>query len=153
MMVRGILYLALGALGAAYLPIQAAESLTLTLDDALARARTVAQQYQSAVITAELAHEDRVQAKAALLPSLNWFNQYIYTEGNGTPSGVFVANDGVHVYNEQAQIHEDLLSFVRRGEIRRTQAAEAAARARLDIASRGLNATVIQDYYAIVVSQ
>src|SRR5580700_5328985 len=84
--------------------------LTLTLEDALSRARKVAQQYQSAVIAAEIAHEDRVQAKAALLPTVNGFNQYIYTQGNGTPSGVFVANDGVHIYNDQAVVHGDVLS-------------------------------------------
>lgn len=128
-------------------------SLIIDLKDALARARKYGLQLDPATIAVALAKEDRIQAKAATLPTLNAFNQFIYTEGNGTPSGVFVANDGVHVYNEQAQIHEDLLSLVRRGEIRRTQAAEAAARAKLDVAARGLNATVIQDYYAIVASQ
>jgi outer membrane protein TolC len=128
-------------------------SLIIDLKDALARARKYGLQLDPATIAVAQAREDRKQAKAATLPTLNAFNQFIYTEGNGTPSGVFVANDGVHVYNEQAQVHEDLLSLVRRGEIRRAQAAEAAARARLDVASRGLNATVIQDYYAIVASQ
>ena len=93
-----------------------------------------------------------MQAKAAALPSLNAFNQFIYTEGNGTPSGVFVANDGVHVYNEQAVVHQELLAIARRGEIRRAAAAEAIARARADVAIRGLNFTVIQDYYAIVAA-
>ena len=87
------------------------------------------------------------------MPSLNAFNQFIYTEGNGTPSGVFVANDGVHVYNEQAQVHEELLALVRRGEIRRAMAAEAVARAKVEVAQRGLNATVVQDYYAILAAQ
>src|SRR5436305_1260057 len=101
-------------------------SLIIDLQDALARARKYGLQLDPANIALAQAREDRKQAKAATLPTLNAFNQFIYTEGNGTPSGVFVANDGVHVYNEQAQVHEDLLSFVRRGEIRRTQAAEAA---------------------------
>jgi len=73
--------------------------LLLNLQDALARAKANNQQFQTANISAQLAHEDRVQAKAGLLPSLNYFNQLIYTQPNGTPSGVFVANDGVHVYN------------------------------------------------------
>jgi outer membrane protein TolC len=128
-------------------------SLIIDLKDALARARKYGLQLDPATIAVATAREDRIQAKAATLPTVNAFNQFIYTEGNGTPSGVFVANDGVHVYNEQAQVHEDLLSFVRRGEIRRTQAAEAAAHAKLDIAARGLNATVTQDYYGIVASQ
>jgi outer membrane protein TolC len=84
---------------------------------------------------------------------VNAFNQFIYTEGNGTPSGVFVANDGVHVYNEQAVVHEEVLSFVRHGEVNRALAAEAVARAKIEVAARGLNSTVIQNYYAIVSAQ
>jgi outer membrane protein TolC len=127
--------------------------VTITLSDALARARQYGTQIQSASLSAELAKEDRKQAKAATLPTLNAFNQFIYTEGNGTPSGVFVANDGVHIYNEQAQVHEELLSLVRHGEIRRAMAAEAVAKAKIEVALRGLNATVIQDYYTIVSAQ
>jgi outer membrane protein TolC len=127
--------------------------LTITLQDALARARRYGTQIQSANINALLAREDRAQAKAATLPSLNAFNQFIYTEANGTPSGVFVANDGVHVYNEQAQVHQELLALVRHGEIRRAMAAEAVAKAKTEVAQRGLNSTVIQDYYAIVSAQ
>jgi outer membrane protein TolC len=128
-------------------------TLTLSLDDALARARKVAQQYQSAVITAELAHEDRVQAKAALLPTVNWFNQYIYTQGNGTPPGVFVANDGVHVYNNQAVVHEDIFAPGKRADYQRAVAAEAVARAKADIAARGLAVTVVQNYYSLLAAQ
>src|ERR1700691_1246734 len=120
--------------------------LVITLQDALARAKQYGMQIQSANLNLALAREDRVQAKAAGLPSLNAFNQFIYTEGNGTPSGVFVANDGVHIYNEQAQVHEEVLAFVRRGEVRRAMAAEAVARAKVDVAQRGLTATVVQDY-------
>jgi outer membrane protein TolC len=125
----------------------------ITLQDALSRARQYGTQIQSANLNVALAKEDRVQAKAAGLPSVNAFNQFIYTEGNGTPSGVYVANDGVHVYNEQAQVHEEVLAYVRKGEIRRAMAAEAVARARTDVAMRGLTATVVQDYYAILAGQ
>ncbi len=127
--------------------------LTIDLPAAIARARKYGTQIESANIAAALAREDRAQAKAATLPSVNALNQFIYTEGNGTPSGVFVANDGVHVYNEQAVVHEDLLSLVRRGEIRVAEAAEAVAKAKADVAARGLNATVIQDYYTIASAQ
>ncbi|HLY16743.1 MAG TPA: TolC family protein [Bryobacteraceae bacterium] len=130
-----------------------AGGITLTLQDALERARKVAQQYQSAVITAELAHEDRVQAKAALLPTVNWFNQYIYTQANGTPSGVFVANDGVHVYSNQAIVHGDIFAPGKRADYQRAIAAEAAARAKAEIAARGLTATIVQDYYGLLAAQ
>ncbi len=136
-------------------PASAQTPLTITLQAALSRARQYGTQIQSANLAALLAREDRSQAKAATLPSVNAFNQFIYTEGNGTPSGVYVANDGVHVYNEQAQVHEELLSLVRRGEIHRAMAAEAVARARVEeCRAAGLERKrVIQDYYAIVSAQ
>jgi len=150
--------LVLGALCAPLLAEQAAPTpqatgLKLTLADALERARRVAAQYQSAEIAAALAHEDRVQAKAALLPTAIWFNQYIYTQGNDTPSGVFVANDGVHVYANQAQVHGDIYAPGKRADYQRAFAAEAAARARAEVAARGLAATVIGDYYALLAAQ
>lgn len=128
-------------------------AITVTLPDAVTRAEKYGTQIQAADIVARLAHEDKVQARAATLPSLNMLNQFIYTEGNGTPSGVFVSNDGVHVYNEQAVAHEELLSFLRRGEIRVAAAAEAVARAKVDVATRGLKVTVVQDYFGIAAAQ
>ena len=125
----------------------------ISLQDALARARQYGGQIQSANLAVLLAQQDRVQARAATLPSVNAFNQFIYTEPNGTPSGVFVSNDGPHVYNEQAIAHQELLSLVRRGEINRAAAAEAVARAKADVAARGLNLTVVQNYYAIIAAQ
>ena len=125
----------------------------ITLDEALTRARQYSGQVQTANLAVLSAHEDRVQARAARLPQISGLNQFIYTEGNGTPSGVFVANDGVHVYNEQLNGHEELLALMRRGEVRRAMAAEAVARAKVEVAARGLNATVIQDYFAIAVAK
>ena len=130
-----------------------AEPPTFKLEDALARARQYAGQIQSATSASQQAKEDTLQARANRLPSVSAFNQFIYTEGNGTQSGVFVANDGVHIYNEQAQVHQELLAIVRHGEVNRALAAEAVARARIDIAARGLNQTVIQDYFAIISAQ
>ncbi len=127
--------------------------VTINLEEALARARKYGAQVETANIAAQLARQDRVQARAASLPTVSGFNQFIYTQGNGTPSGVFVANDGVHVYNEQLQAHEELFSFIRRGEIRLAAAAEAVAIARTGVVVRGLRATVIQDYYAIASAQ
>src|ERR1700722_194700 len=130
-----------------------AQTPTISLQDALERAKKYGGQIQTANLAALQAREDRAQARANTLPSVNAFNQFIYTEGNGTPSGVFVANDGVHVYNEQAVVHQDLLSLVRHGEIRRAMAAEAIAKAKIEVAARGLSSTVIQNYYAIVAAQ
>src|SRR5258706_5920658 len=70
---------------------------SLTLQAAIALARAGSQQLRSAVTAADLATEDRVQARAALLPFLSGFGQYVRTQPNGTGSGVFVANDGPNV--------------------------------------------------------
>lgn len=127
--------------------------LTISLKDALDRAARYASQIQTADIAARLAHEDLKQARASRLPTGSVLNQYIYTEGNGTPSGVFVANDGVHVYNEQLVGHEDLFAFFRGGEVRQAQAAEAVAKAKADVAVRGVKLAVIQDYYSIATAE
>jgi outer membrane protein TolC len=140
-------------LGAMLAGVTFAQTPTITLQDALARARQYGGQIQTANLAALQAREDRAQARANTLPNVSALNQFIYTEGNGTPSGVFVANDGVHIYNEQAVVHQDLLSLVRHGEIRRAMAAEAIAKAKIEVAARGVSATVVQDYYAIVSAQ
>jgi len=122
----------------------------ITLADAIARARQYGGQVTSANLGVQQAREDSVQARANRLPSVSAFNQYIQTQGNGTPSGSFVSADGLHVYNEQAQVHQEVLAVFRKGEVNRASAAEAAAKARVEIAARGVNATVIQGYYAIL---
>ncbi len=127
--------------------------ITINLQNALERARANNQQLQSAVLNSALAREDRIQAKAGLFPTLGYNNQMIYTQGNGTPSGVFVANDGVHIYNSQANIHQDVLSVGRVLEYRRTVMAQAIAEAKAEVLARGLAATVVQNYYALVLAQ
>jgi outer membrane protein TolC len=127
--------------------------LTLTLDEAQARARANAPQLLSANIASLMAAEDRLQAKASLLPTVNWVNQAIFTERNGSPSGVFISNDGPHVYNNQAQAHADLYAPGKRAEYQRAIAAEAVAKAKAEVAVRGLAALVTQNYYALAAAQ
>ncbi len=61
----------------------------LNFDQALARARQYNLAFLNANLAALIAHEDAVQAKAALLPTANWFNQYIYTQPNDTATVAF----------------------------------------------------------------
>jgi outer membrane protein TolC len=131
----------------AVLPVFGQGSLSISFQDALDRARKYGLEIQTANIAALLAREDRIQAKAAMLPAVQYFNQFIYTEPNGTPSGIFVANDGPHVYNSQGQVHEDL-SWTRRAEYRRAVAAEVLAKAKA-----GIIGAVVQDYYAVAIAQ
>ncbi|MGH9436597.1 MAG: hypothetical protein ACRD22_01560 [Terriglobia bacterium] len=70
----------------------ASESIAINLQDAISRARAYSPKFQTAAANARIAKESRVQARDALLPTVDTLNQFIYTEGNGTPSGVFVAN-------------------------------------------------------------
>ncbi|HKS74936.1 MAG TPA: TolC family protein, partial [Terriglobales bacterium] len=126
--------------------------VTLTLQDALERAKKLNPDYRTAVTEYGLAHEDKVQSRAALLPNVNFNTSYLYTEGNGTPSGRFIANNGVHEYISQGNVHQDL-SLQNVADYRRTQFMEAAAHARAEVAARGLVVTVVDAYYGFVVAQ
>jgi outer membrane protein TolC len=145
-------------------PVNEAAPLTLTLQDALQRARLNDPQYRSALTDLGLAREDRVQARAGLLPSLNYNNSFIYTEGTGRlpvsctssitgcPASRFIANNGVHEYISQADVHE-AMSLTGVADYARSAALLAQARAKAEIAKRGLVVTVTQAYYGLVVSQ
>src|SRR5215469_10677706 len=128
---------------------QTGPTLQLTFQDAMARARAVNPQVLSASLAAQIAHEDAVQAKAALLPTVQGFSQFIYTQPNGTPTGVFVSNDGPRVYNDQAQVHGDIYAPIKRADYHRALAAEAVAKAKADVAARGIIITVAQNYYGM----
>jgi outer membrane protein TolC len=129
----------------------ASPTIRLTLDDALARARKNSTQFLSAQTDAAIARQDRYQAAAALLPTVAYNNQALYTQLN--KNGVaFIANNAAHEYLSQANVHEsiDLVSI---SAFRRSSAASALAKARAEIASRGLVVTVVQSYYAVAAAQ
>ena len=120
----------------------------------MARAQQNAPQFLAAVNDAKSAHEDLRQAKAGLLPSLGVRSEYLGTQGNGTlPSGRFVTNDGVHVYRDWAVVHQDFTAALTRTSYQRAAAAEALAKAKAEIARRGLAATVTKAYYALLTGQ
>ncbi len=124
----------------------------LTLQDALARAKANDPQFRAAVTALGLAHQDVVQSRAALLPNVSYNMQFIYTQG-GSPAGQrFVANNGVHEYLAQGNIHQ-ALSPGMLAEHGKVTAAEALARAKSEIATRGLVVTVVQAYYRYLVAQ
>lgn len=129
-----------------------AAPLTVTLQDALARARANEPQYRAAITDYGIARQNTVQSRAALLPSANYNAQFLYTEGNGTASGRFIANNGVHEYVSEGNVHQEL-SWQGAAEYRLARAQEALAKARAEIATRGLVVTVTQVYYGFVVAQ
>ena len=128
-------------------------SIALSLQDAMQRARQYSQQVYTANIAALLAHEDTIQAKAGLLPTAEGVSGFIYTQPNGTPSGIYVPNDGPRVYTELLNLHGDVYNPAKRAEYHRIIAAEAVAQAKRDLAERGLVATVTQNFYGMDVAQ
>lgn len=137
-------------------PNQQTPPITITLKDALQRASVLDPNTLSARNDEKDAHEDRLQARNALLPQFSATSQILATQGNGrTTDGNFVTNDGVHVYREWAVAHDDLspAAFIMRTGIHRAEATEALARAKSEIARRGLTVVVTKDYYALAVAQ
>ena len=133
--------------------------LRITLQSALDRARINSTQFQAAQTDAALARQDRFQAGAALLPSVMYNNEALYSQA--APALVaaqtqvpvqFIANNAVHEYVSQANVHESIdLSGI--AGFRRASALAAVARARAEIASRGLVVTVVQSYYTVAAAQ
>jgi outer membrane protein TolC len=136
-------------------PGQSTPSITVTLQDALERARKNDPLFLSAVSDAKSAHEDRIQARASLLPTITATTQYLGTQGNGTtPNGRYVTNDGVHVYRAWGVLHQELSpSTFMATAYHRAAAAEALANARTEIARRGLTVAVTRTFYALIVAQ
>jgi len=162
-----LVLLAAAACGFAQTPAAAPAQgapLTVTLADALVRARRNDPEYRSAVTDLGLARADRVQARAGLLPNLSYNNSFVYTQGTGPlpedcatrtagcPTARFIANNGVHEYISQANVHQQV-SLTNYADFRRSSAALALARAKAEIATRGLVVTVTQFYYGLVVAQ
>jgi outer membrane protein TolC len=127
-------------------------TVSLTLADALARAKSNSPQFQAVLMQLGLAREDRVQARSALLPNVDYNNGFIYTEGNGTAAARFIANNGVHEYVSQGAVQQ-LVGLGQVADYRRASAAQAVAKAKAEIAARGLTVTVVQDFYGMLAAQ
>ena len=126
--------------------------LCLTLQDALERAREYNPQFQRVVTGAAIAHQDSKQALAGLLPTVTYNNQFIYTQPNQLGGVRFIANNAVHEYISQGNVHETI-GVAEIAGFRSVSAAAAIAKANADIASRGLTVTVVQLYYSLAAEQ
>ena len=129
--------------------------IVITLGDALARAKANDATFLTTAADAASAQEDRIQAKASLLPALSHTTQYLGTQSNGVlPSGRFVTNDGVNVFRSWAVVRQELSAqTLLRTPYHRAEAADALAQARLEIAQRGLTVTVTKNYYALITAE
>jgi outer membrane protein TolC len=129
--------------------------VTITLSDAIVRAHKDDTQFLAADADAKISHEDRVQARNAMLPNISATTQYLGTQGNGkTSTGRFVTQDGVHVYRAWGVLHQDLApQTYMMTSYHRAAAAEAISRAKAEVANRGLTVTVTKLYYTFAVTQ
>ena len=138
-------------------------AVAITLDEAIARARTSEPAFAAASAQAKNARLDQSIAKSALLPNAVYNNQFIYTQGGagiiGDPAKVkdsqqrtsslprFIANNGVHEYLSQASVTENI-GPQQFNAVSKASAALSVATAELEIARRGLVATVVGLFYA-----
>ena len=134
----------------------------ITLDQAIHSAEANEPAFAAAAAAARAATLDRANARAALLPSAVYHNQYLFTQGSGTRDRVnqlvsgstprFIANNALHEYASQALVNETV-GFAQVGAIKQASANAARAEAELEVARRGLVATVVVLYYEMTASQ
>ena len=135
---------------------------SISLDEAISRAKANEPGFAAAVAASGVSALDRSIARAALLPSVTYHNQYLYTQGTGGtipggPAGAlatprFIANNAVHEYASQGVVTETL-GLQQFAAASRASAAAAVAAANLEIARRGLVSTVVGLFYASLTSQ
>ena len=131
----------------------------LTLEDAIQLAQANEPAFAAAVAESRATALERTDAKAALLPSVTFHNQYLFTESNHTRATtnqstasqslpVFIANNSVHEYTNQAAVTETI-GVAGTAAARLATANAARAQAELEIARRGLVSAVVELYYNI----
>lgn len=130
----------------------ATQPVEVSLARAIELARTNSTVYNAALTEASSAREDRSQARDALLPQLTFNNQYLYTQANELGQVRFIANNAVHEYTSQGNVHESI-DVAALAAYRKTAAAAVVARAKAEIAARGLVVTLVQSYFAALAAQ
>lgn len=100
---------------------------------------------------AKIAAEKIVQTRTANLPIVAANSQFLYTEGNGTPAARYIANNGVHEYIAQGDVHQSL-SVANIILYRQSIVAAALSRDQAEIAKRGLVVAVVLNYATAVAA-
>ncbi|MGO8720366.1 MAG: TolC family protein [Acidobacteriaceae bacterium] len=126
--------------------------IQLTLADAIQRARLLDPAVRQAVTNEKIAAEKPTQTRGANLPTVSSNSQYLYTEGNGTPVSRYIANNGVHEYIAQVDVHQSL-SLANLALYRQSILASAWAHDQTEIAQRGLGVAVVQNYAMVVAAR
>ena len=129
--------------------------LVITLQDAIARAKANDPKFRAALTELGLAHQDVVQSRAGLLPNVSYNMQFVYTQG----AVIRILQGAVTLPTTACTSTSRRAMCTRRcrracwRNIARSEAAEALARAKSEMAARGLVVTVVQAYYGYVVAQ
>ena len=139
-------------------------SLPITLEDAIERAKANAPTFAAAVAASKVAALDHSLAQSALLPSVVYHNQFLYTQpahGRGQSANAstaattsiprFIANNSVHEYTSQGVVTETI-GVQQVTAVAQASAAAAVASADLEIARRGLVVTVVSLYYSALAA-
>jgi outer membrane protein TolC len=129
----------------------------LSLEQAIAIAQANEPQFAAAVAERRALALERTNAKTALLPTVTYHNQAIYTQPNGVAasrigqvagadSPIFIANNAIREYASQGLVDEKIgLSSL--AAIHVANAAALRAEAEAEVARRGLVATVTGLFY------
>jgi outer membrane protein TolC len=136
--------------------------ISITLAEAIKRAQANEPAYVAALAEGRASALERSIARAALLPSVDFHNQALYTQPNGLrnqagqgtgsqPSPRFIANNAIHEYASQAVINESI-GMGQLAAVRHADAAAAFAAAELEISRRGLFATVTGLYFSVIAA-
>jgi outer membrane protein TolC len=139
-----------------------AAPVPITLEEAIKRAEVNEPTYATAMADNKIARLDRSIARAGLLPSATFHNQYLYTQPNGLstqtgqgagsqPAPIFIANNAVHEYASQGVFDENL-GLAQVSDLRRANAAAALAAAEMEIARRGLVSAVTSLYFGLAAA-
>lgn len=131
----------------------------ITLEQAIGLAEANDPAYAASVATRGSAKLDYSISRSALLPSVRYYNQFLYTQGNGfiDPTTqikalpVFIANNGVHEYLSQALVTENL-SLGGAADLARTSALARKAGADLESARRDLVVRVVSGYFGLIAA-
>lgn len=129
----------------------------LTLEQAITRAQANEPLFAAATAERKALALERTNAKAALLPTVTYHNLAIYTQANGVPASrigqttdapapLFIANNAVREYASQG-LFDEKIGLAQFAAIRLADANAARAAAELEIARRGLVATVVNLFY------
>lgn len=148
--------------GAAQDPSVPTKPITITLEAAIRRAETSEPAYAASSAESKVSALDRSVARAALLPSVAYHNQALYTQANGLqnqagqgagaqPSPRFIANNAVREYASQAVVNETL-GLGQWAGVRRADAEAARSAAELEIARRGLVSAVTGLFYGSIAA-